>query len=146
MATAYHMVNYRRVTVGTDQGKHSSFEATCRSALDAVDSSDVSLWLRANDRLFATTDGTRQIVLNRVADLTGAVFGELCLLDKAGLQAMIGLQGSKVQLSDKTVAEIFNLPERSAPQGRTLSEACCIGSASAITSCLSNYTLSAQTI
>jgi hypothetical protein len=59
----------------------------------------------------------RQIVLTKVADLSSAVFGEMCLVQIQGLQAFLELQAQKQQLSNLTLAEIYSLSERSAPKG-----------------------------
>ncbi len=59
----------------------------------------------------------QQIVLNRVADLTDAVFGEMCLVDSKGIQALLEQTASKVELSNITTAEIYALQEREAPKG-----------------------------
>jgi hypothetical protein len=75
------------------------------------------LWKRAQDRVHRLEDNETQIVLNRVADLSSAVFGEMCLVQSAGLQALLELKASEVQLSNITVAEIFGLEERRAPTG-----------------------------
>ena len=64
----------------------------------------------------ADSDG-RQILLNKVADLSSAVFGEMCLVQSRDLQALLELTPSKVRLSNITMAEIFSLDERSAPKG-----------------------------
>ena len=96
----------------------ATIEKLCRSALDVTDAASVKLWERAQDRLFdvADSDG-RQILLNKVADLSSAVFGEMCLVQSRDLQALLELTPSKVQLSNITMAEIFSLDERRAPKG-----------------------------
>ncbi len=74
------------------------------------------MWERAQDRFFDLSDAAeRQVVLNKVADLSSAVFGEMCLFQKQDFQALLEMQTSKVQLSNITKAEIFNLAERAAP-------------------------------
>ena len=78
----------------------------------------MALWERAGDRSFDLDDGSRgQVLLNKVADLDNAVFGELCFVDPAGLQALLQRRAMRVQLSDLTTAEVFELSERQAPQG-----------------------------
>jgi hypothetical protein len=115
MATAYHMVHYRFFDADQSVPAGLTLEALCRSALGTTDVAAASLWERAQDRLFAKDD--RQLLLNKVADLSSAVFGELCLLQKQDLQALLELKASKVQLSNITTAEIYNLGERAAPGG-----------------------------
>jgi hypothetical protein len=86
--------------------------------LDVVNEVQVTLWQRAQDRLFElSTAPGRQLLLNKVADLSSAVFGELCLVQASNLQALLELSASKVQLSNITTAEIFDLTERFAPDG-----------------------------
>ena len=86
--------------------------------MDHQGSARVTLWQRAHDRLFSLGDSDgRQIILNKVADLSSAVFGEMCLVQSRDLQALLELTASQVQLSDITTAEIYNLDERHAPQG-----------------------------
>ena len=113
MANAYHVVNYRLYTAAK---KEASLEVLCRGALDSVDNG-TALWQRVQDRIFDVPDGhNRKIVLNKVADLSSAVFGEMCLVQSDGYQALLELKAAKVQTSDITTAQIFNLEERSAPQ------------------------------
>lgn len=118
MATSYHMVHYRRFSAQAGGQRLAKLDTLCRNALSQVDASGTALWQRAQDRVYALTapDG-RQIVLNKVADLASAVFGEMCLIQDGGFQALLELRASQVQLSNLTVAEIFSLNERSAPQG-----------------------------
>ena len=114
MASAYHIVHYKQFN---PQGKASiAFEALCRTALDNQNGG-VPLWQRVSDRVFdLPPPEARKIVLNRVADLASAVFGELCLIQADGFQALIELTANQVQTSNLTKAQIFNLAERSAPQ------------------------------
>lgn len=57
------------------------------------------------------------MVLNKVADLSTSVFGEACLVDTKGLQALLQLKRSNVELSNLTTAEVFDLNESGAPDG-----------------------------
>jgi len=112
------MVHYRRFDFGNADLKGASLESLCRSALGETDASGETLWERAQDRLFNLADvNARQIFLNKVADLSSAVFGEMCLVQSGDLQALLDLKASKVQLSKITRAEIFILNERAAPAG-----------------------------
>lgn len=117
MPTAYHMVHYRRFDAGKADLKGHSLEELCRSALNtAVDKS--SLWERPEDRLFDVSGGDgRKIFLNKVADLSSAVFGEMCLAQSRDLQALLNMEPSTVQLSDITKAVVYDLNEREAPRG-----------------------------
>lgn len=118
MATAYHMVHYRKFdTPGTKlDGKH--LESLCRSALGVATAGGLSLWERAEDRLYDLADAEkRQIILNSVADLSGVIFGEIRLVQSGDLQALLELKASKVKLSNVTTAEIYKLGERQAPKG-----------------------------
>lgn len=118
MATAYHMVHYRRfqVTGGVSQGH--TLEKLCRNALRHTNLNGLMLWERAEDRLFPLGDDFGgQLLLNRVADLSDSVFGELCYVERKGLQALLQLKASKQQLSNLTLAEVFGLEERQAPTG-----------------------------
>jgi hypothetical protein len=116
--STYHMVHYRRFQRAKGMAANPLFEQICRSALSAQDDSSVSLWERAGDRVYAyPAPEDRQILLNRVADLNSAVFGELCLVQAKDLQALIELKAQKMKLSELTTAEIYALSERSAPQG-----------------------------
>ena len=117
MATAYHMVHYRHFEI--DGGETDrTLEDLLREALSTKNQADVTLWERANDRSFDLDDGSGgQILLNKVADLHSAVFGEMCFVDPKGLQALLQRRASRIQLSDITTAEVFDLSERQAPQG-----------------------------
>lgn len=118
MPTAYHMVHYRRFNTGGVDIQQQTFEGLCREALGQVGGAGQTLWERAQDRLFTLGDADGgQVVLNRVADLSSAVFGEMCLVQNHGLQALLQLRAQTVQLSNITTAEIFGLDERTAPAG-----------------------------
>jgi hypothetical protein len=116
MATAYHMIHYRKFEGDADP--LATLEVLCRTALGRANAAGNTLWTRADDRMFDLRDETGgKILLNKVADLSSAVFGEMCFVESRGLQALLHLTASKVQLSDLTVAEIYDLQERSAPSG-----------------------------
>ena len=118
MPTSYHMVHYRKFEVKSGSVDGKTFEQLCRSALNQTDAGGTALTERAEDRVFPLGDEYGgQILLNRVADLQSAVFGELCFVEQKGLQALLQLKASKQQLSDLTLAEVFNLEERHAPNG-----------------------------
>ena len=119
MSTVYYWVHYRRFDAGQAKINGATIETLCRHALNVTDTVSTTLWERAEDRLFKMSgenDG-KQILLNKVADLTSAVCGEMCLVQQSDLQALLELKTSKVQLSDVTTAEIFALGEREAPKG-----------------------------
>lgn len=112
------MVHYRKVEVENAGSALSTFEQTCRSILGENNGGGISLWNRVADRIYSSSDHPNlEIILNRVADLTSSVFGEMCLVDTNGLQALLQQKSSKVELSNVTVAEIFDLEEASAPDG-----------------------------
>lgn len=114
----YQMVHYRRFQRADGLGTSLLFETMCRSALGAVGGASTPLWERAADRVYKyPAPDDRQLLLNRVADLKSSVFGELCLVQDKDLQALIELRAHKEQLSDLTMAEIYALSERLAPQG-----------------------------
>ena len=75
----YHKVHYRRIEAKAGE---PTFEQLCREALEAKDSNGQALALRPDDRVMSVTDGDvqKQVLMNRVADLTTAVFGEICLV------------------------------------------------------------------
>ncbi len=117
MPTAYHMVHYRRFKL-SDNTAGSTLEDLCRTALDVTNSNGIKLWERAQDRLCSLNDPEgREIFLNRVADLSSAVFGEMCLTQAQDLQALLQMHAKTVQLSNLTLAEVFELNERTAPSG-----------------------------
>lgn len=112
------MVHYRHVQTLDGKGLSPSLEVCCRGVLNAVDKNSLPLWARVQDRIYQDDEGMKQqIVLNRVADLTDAVFGEMCLVDSKGIQALLEQKASKVELSNITTAEIYALQEREAPKG-----------------------------
>ncbi len=118
MPTAYHMVHYRRFEASLQRPRAVTLEGLCREALSSASGAGVALWERAPDRLFDLGDDNgSQIILNRVADQGSAVFGEMCLVHSRGFQALLQLDASKVQLSNLTFAEIYELQERAAPKG-----------------------------
>jgi hypothetical protein len=110
------MVHYRKVV--HDAAPKCNFEQACRLALDDKDGRGVTLWNRISDRIYSDPEVPNlEIVLNRVADLTSAVFGEMCLVDTNGLQALLQQNAATVTLSNITVAEIYDLQETQAPTG-----------------------------
>lgn len=115
MASAYHIVHYKLFNPkpkGT-----ATLEALCRTALNTKGSGGATLWQRVGDRVFDLPEiASRKVVLNKVADLASAVFGEMCLIQSDGLQALLELKPANVQTSNITNAQVFNLQERSAPQ------------------------------
>ncbi len=118
MPTAYHMVHYRRFDAGKFDLNGETLETLCRSALNTSDSASTPLWERPGDRLFDLGGAdNRRVFLNKVADLSSAVFGELCLAQTRDLQALLSMTPSKVQLSNLTTAVVYDLDEREAPTG-----------------------------
>ncbi|MDR6657781.1 hypothetical protein J2W51_000323 [Tardiphaga robiniae] len=114
MPTAYHMVHYRKY-ISTNPKR--SLEALCRTALATVDLNGSALWQRVGDRFYDVPEsGNKKILLNKVADLASAVFGEMCLVQSDGMQALLELTAANVKLSNLTTAEIFKLQESTAPK------------------------------
>lgn len=111
----YHRVHYRRIE--TKDGE-PSFEELCREALEQQDADGETLFSRPDDRVMSITgdDGAREVLMNRVADLTSAVFGEICLVLPNDLQAMLKRSTKQLQLSIKTTATVFDLSEAQAPK------------------------------
>lgn len=117
MSTTYHMVHYRRFEADATALKGKTLENLCREALNTSNGSS-ALWARPEDRVFDVGDGDgRKIFLNKVADLSSAVFGEMCLAQAKDLQALLSMKPSEVKLSDLTTATVYDLDEREAPQG-----------------------------
>lgn len=117
MSTAYHMVHYRRFEADAKLPKGKTLEVLCRDALNKEKGSS-ALWARPEDRVFDVIDGEgRKIFLNKVADLSSAVFGEMCLAQAKDLQALLRMEPSEVELSDLTTATVYDLNEREAPAG-----------------------------
>jgi hypothetical protein len=117
MSNTYHMVHYRQFDADTTKLKGKTLEALCREALNTTQGSS-ALWDRPEDRVFdvGDTDG-RKIFLNKVADLSSAVFGEMCLAQNKDLQALLNMKPSQMKLSDLTTATVYDLDEREAPSG-----------------------------
>lgn len=114
MASAYHMVHYRLYAPSSGTSA-STLEVLCRDALGAKQNGQ-TLWQRANDRIFQfPDDDARKAILNKAADLSSAIFGELCLIQSDGFQALLEMRASNVQTSHITKAEIFTLADRQAP-------------------------------
>ena len=100
MSTTYHMVHYRRFEADATALKGKTLENLCREALNTSNGSS-ALWARPEDRVFDVGDGDgRKIFLNKVADLSSAVFGEMCLAQAKDLQALLNMKPSEVKLSD----------------------------------------------
>lgn len=117
MSTAYHMVHYRRFDADAKSLKGKTLEALCREALN-TENSGAKLWARPEDRVFDVGDSdSRKIFLNKVADLSDAVFGEMCLAQAKDLQTLLKMEPTEVELSDLTTATVYDLNEREAPDG-----------------------------
>lgn len=113
---AYHMVHYREFSVDTNPAE--PLEQLARSQLSAPGGSGSPRWESITDRVMGIGDGSGfELVLNRVADLSSAVFGEMCLIHPTGVQALLQLTAQKHQLSSLTLAEIYDLTEKGAPKG-----------------------------
>lgn len=114
MATAYHLVHYKRFV--RPGGNAAPLETLCRNALNSA-VGGTPLWQRVNDRVFdLPAVENRKILLNKVADLRSAVFGEFCFIQGDGFQALVELTENQVQTSKLTTAQIFKLSEASAPK------------------------------
>jgi hypothetical protein len=114
MASTYHLVHYKRFVRAN--ANDPAFEVLCRNALDSQ-SNGVALWQRVNDRVFdLPVTENRKILLNSIADLQSAVFGEFCFIQSDGFQALVELTKNQVKTSKVTTAQIFKLAEASAPQ------------------------------
>ncbi len=117
MSTTYHVVHYRRFEANAAELKGSTLETLCRDALN-TQSKSTKLWSRPEDRVFDVKDGEgRKIFLNKVADLSTAIFGEMCLAQAKDLQALLSMKPSEIKLSDLTTATVYDLGEREAPEG-----------------------------
>lgn len=114
----YQMVHYREFSHGDAKKKDIAFEDLLRAQLSAKGASGLPRWEAIEDRLFPLPNpGGLELVLNRVADLASAVFGEMCLLHPNGVQALLQLTAEKHKLSQLTLAEIYSLSEAGAPAG-----------------------------
>lgn len=117
MSNTYLMVHYRRFEMGKKPLPSDSLESLCRKALQTTKDGS-ALWSRPEDRIFDVEDvDGRRIFLNKVADLSSAVFGEMCLAQNRDLQALLSMKASAVRLSNLTTATVYNLDERQAPSG-----------------------------
>lgn len=117
MSTAYHMVHYRRFEADAKFLKGKTLEGLCREALN-TGNGKLKLWARPEDRVFDVGDSdSRKIFLNKVADLSDAVFGEMCLAQAKDLQTLLKMEPTEVELSDLTTATVYDLNEREAPDG-----------------------------
>lgn len=117
MSNIYHMVHYRRFEADATKLKGKTLETLCREALNTQIASS-TLWARPEDRVFSVPDADgKKIFLNKVADLSSAVFGEMCLAQNKDLQALLNMKPSEMKLSDLTTATVYDLDEREAPSG-----------------------------
>lgn len=112
----YHMVHYREFSSGV--ASTFNLEEQARQRLSTNGPSGSPRWESIADRLMSMNDGSGlELVLNKVADLSSAVFGEMCLIHNNGVQALLKLEAEKHQLSSITMAEIYSLMESGAPTG-----------------------------
>jgi hypothetical protein len=111
------MVHYRLFEADTEVLNGRTLEALCREALN-TENDGRQLWARPEDRVFDVNDSDgRKIFLNKVADLSSAIFGEMCLAQAKDLQALLEMNPSDMKLSDLTTATVYDLGEREAPSG-----------------------------
>ena len=116
MSTVYHMVHYRRFEADANVLKGKTLETLCRDALNAGNGRS-PLWARPEDRVFDVGDSEgRKIFLNKVADLSSAIFGEMCLAQSRDVQALLNMKTLAVRLSELTTAIVYDLDEREAPE------------------------------
>ena len=116
--TVYHMVHYREFSHDNAAQSSTTLENLVRSRLSAVGPHGVIRWESIEDRVLDLQDGSgMEIILNRVADLSSAVFGEMCLAHQNGVQALLNLTAKKHQTSTLTLAEVYSLLEQGAPEG-----------------------------
>ncbi|QFQ88233.1 hypothetical protein F8A10_11995 [Paracoccus kondratievae] len=120
MSVSYHMVHYR--TFAAKGQQIGSLEEGCRLALSGKDREAKPLWLRPADRIMlessANGDFTgRRFLMNRVADLKTAIFGEVCCVHEKDLQALLRLEAQTKALTDETDTAFFDLSEAEAPNG-----------------------------
>jgi hypothetical protein len=116
--TVYHMVHYREFSHDSAGLKSKSLETLVREQLSGVGSSGLPRWEAIEDRVLDLGSGDgMEVVLNRVADLSSAIFGEMCLVHSNGVQALLKLTAEKHQASTITLAEVYSLMEESAPRG-----------------------------
>lgn len=112
------MVHYREFEHNHAAKSASKLEDLIRASLNTVAASGFAKWETIEDRVMPLADGSgMELVLNRVADLQSAVFGEMCLVHQNAMQALLELNSSKQKLSALTVAEIYDLTEKAAPAG-----------------------------
>jgi hypothetical protein len=111
------MVHYRRFEADSAGLKGRTLASLCREALNKENGGS-TLWARPQDRVFDVGSGDgRRIFLNKIADLSSAVFGEMCLAQAKDLQALLKMEPSEVELSDLTTATVYDLNESEAPEG-----------------------------
>lgn len=122
MNTVYHTVNYRLFETQLPASGSSTLESMLRAVLDTADTTTVDrLWKRPQDRICpVSAESNQRVFLNKVADLTDAVFGELCLANSGDLLTLIKLDPMELKLSDKTDAVVYDFDERKAPDGTNL--------------------------
>ena len=84
---AYHMVHYREFSVATEPPV-APLEQLARAQLSAPGPSETPRWESISDRMMDVGDGSGfELVLNRVADLSSAIFGEMCLIHRSGVHS-----------------------------------------------------------
>jgi len=111
------MVHYRSFTV--PKGSPETLESLCRSAL-AEKRDDQELWRRPADRVLTISEEgkpERQFLMNRVADLSSAMFGEVCAANDHDLQAMLKMDTRTEALTGVAETVFFDLAEAHAPDG-----------------------------
>ncbi len=112
------MVHYREFRTDPASTPGRSLQDLIKDALSLKDANGVSAWESVARRIMSLPENTDlQVLLNRVADLSDAVFGEMCYVDSRGLQALLELKTAKARLSTLTSAEVYSLKEQGAPAG-----------------------------
>lgn len=114
----YHMVHYREFSHDDKARASETLESLIRASLNATNSDGFARWESIEERLLPLNNGTgMDLVLNRVADLTTAVFGEMCLIHQNAMLTLLEMNAKKQKLSAVTMAEIYSLTEATAPKG-----------------------------
>jgi hypothetical protein len=113
----YHLVHYR--TFQSPLNPKKTLEELCREALGRVHGG-LPLWKRPDDRIYRVVEdgkAERRFLMNRVADLTSGMFGEVCASNASDLQALLRSTAKTKRLTPSAETSYYDLDEATAPSG-----------------------------
>lgn len=121
MGLRYLTVNYRHANV--DGGR--TLETVLRECIDTEHAPGVRFSQAPADRVMVHQQGGRELVLNEFADVTDGIAGIVCEVLPGSLQPILRRTAQRKQLTQNTIANIFELAEQQADDSTDFIQGLC---------------------